>query len=98
MKQSGKLLRISEDRSIFILENKDGSYIDEKGIIRYRNLGEDFENKIMEESYVYIDKDKGMVNVLNGVGKTKFFFPMNWLDTDFMKYMRLVESGKLKTE
>ena len=98
MKKSGKLLKITDDRSIYIIQNEDGSYIDSEYQIRYRNLGESFEMKLIQESYVSIDQEKGMVNVLDGVGKSKFHFPLIWLDTDYMKYVRLVESGKLKIE
>src|SRR5574344_2705953 len=98
MKQSGKLFKITEDRSIYIIQNEDGTYINSEYQIRYRNLGESFEKAIVQESFVSIDKEKGMVNVLDEVGKPKFHFPMVWLDTDYMKYLSLVESGKLKTE
>lgn len=98
MKQSGKLLKITEDRSIYILQNEDGSYIDSDYQIRYRNLGESFEMKLVQESYVNVDQEKGTVNVLDAAGKSKFHLPMIWLDTDYMKYVRLIESGKLKTE
>ena len=41
--KSGKLLRITDDRSIYIHQNEDGSYIDDKAIIHYRNIGASFE-------------------------------------------------------
>lgn len=97
MKQSGKLIRISENLSMYILENEDGSYISQDGIIRYKNIGTNFNIHFIQEHNCHID-EKGMVQILDEVGKSMMFFPAIWLDTDQMKVMGLVEKGLLKFE
>jgi len=94
MNTHGKLLRINSDRSIFIVENEDGSYISEEGEIKYKNIGKNFDMRLVNSAFVNIDS-KGMVNVLDAVGNSVFFFPGIWLDTNQMKILGLVESGLL---
>lgn len=93
--KSGKLLRISEERSIYIIQNADESYIDENTIIKYRNVGNSFDIHQINESYVSFD-DKGNIHVLDNVGNSKFYFPNVWLYTDEMKIMELIEKGLIK--
>jgi len=95
MKQSGKLLRISDNLSMYILENEDESYISPEGIIRYKNIGTNFNTHFIQEHNCVID-EKGIVNILDEVGKSMMYFPAIWLDTDQMKIMGLVEKGLLK--
>jgi len=93
MKESGKLLRISDQRSIYIIMNDDGSYVKDN-IIRYLNIGANFEKKIINESNFYIDN--GMLHVVDAVGNSKFHFPAIWIDTISMKIFELQELGILQ--
>lgn len=86
--KAGKLLRISEERSIYIIENEDGSLINEAGIMRYRNIGA-FAIEVVNEDHVTVD-EKGIADVGG------FHFPISWLDTDRMKLMDLVNKGIIK--
>lgn len=92
---SGKMLKISNERTIYILENENGEYIDENMLIRYRNIGANFEIKLINESSCSIEPN-GMLNVLDNAGKSKFHFPAVWLDTNRMKLQTLVEQGIIK--
>ena len=85
---SGKLLRISNERSIYILQNDDESYISKDNVIRYRNIGEGFEIKMINESHTNVDP-KGLIHVLDQAGNSKFHFPAIWLDTNTMKIIEL---------
>jgi hypothetical protein len=91
----GKLLRITDDWSVYVLENEDGSYLNTEGVIRYKNVGKDFDYRVTHESYVAVD-EKGVLSVLDASGKSKFHFPLDWLDTDGMKIRGLVEDGIIK--
>lgn len=91
----GKLLRITDDWSVYVLENEDGSYLTEEGVIRYKNVGESFDYRITHESYVLVD-EKGVLFVLDAVGKSKFHFPAIWLNTDQMRVDGLVRDGVIK--
>lgn len=97
MNQSGKLIRISGDLSMYILENEDGSYITQEGVIRYKNIGANFNIHFIQEHNCTID-EKGMVQILDEVGNSMMHFPAVWLNTDEMKVMGLVEKGLLKFE
>ena len=88
--KAGKLLRISDDRSIYIIENEDGSLISPEGIMRYRNIGAGFAIEVINQDQVMVD-EKGMADV-GGI----FHFPVQWLNTDGMSIQRLVEKGLLK--
>ena len=88
--KAGKLLRITDDRSIYIIENEDGSLINESGKMRYRNIGAGFAIEQIAEDIVTVN-DKEMADVGN-----LFHFPIMWLDTDRMVIQRLVEKGLLK--
>jgi len=92
--KSGKLLRISEDRSIFIIQNEDGSFITQDGLINYRNLGSNFNPRIIQDSYTSISN--GMVDVLDIAGKAKFHFPEIWLNTTAGMVHELVDKGVLQ--
>lgn len=89
---SGKLLKISEERSVFILQNEDGEYLTKEGVIKYRNIGESFELKMINESHTAIDP-KGQIHVLDQSGNSKFHFPVIWLDTNTMKLIELQQSN-----
>lgn len=95
--KSGKLLKISDERSIFIIQNEDGSYISTEMQINYRNIGTNFDHRLTQDAFVNIT-DKGIVEVLDAAGKAKFHFPAVWLDTNYMKFIELQESGLLKAE
>ena len=94
---SGKLLKISDERSIFIIQNEDSSYITKEGVISYRNIGESFEVKMLNESYTNIDS-KGNLHVLDASGNSKFYFPIIWLDTNTMKLIELQNDGIIKLQ
>lgn len=87
--KAGKLLRITDERSIYIIENEDGSLISSEGIMRYRNIGA-FAIEVINEDQVTVD-EKGSADV-GGI----FHFPLQWLNTDGMSIQRLVEKGLLK--
>ena len=94
--KSGKLLRISDERSIYIHENEDdGSYINKQEIIRYRNIGASFEIAQVNEAYVMVDANQS-IHILDDAGKSKFHFPAIWLDTNMMKILELQELGLLQ--
>lgn len=95
MKNAGKLIRISETLSMYILENEDGSYITPEGVIRYRNIGSDFEYKFEQVHNCSIDS-RGLLSILDEVGKAMMHFPAVWLDTDQMKIHNLVQKGLLQ--
>ena len=88
--KAGKLLRISDEQSIYIIENEDGSLINESGKMRYRNIGAGFAINVINEDQVTVD-EKGIADIGN-----LFRFPVMWLDTDGMSIQRLVEKGILK--
>jgi hypothetical protein len=90
--KSGKLLKISDERSIYIIQNEDESYIDKNNSIRYRNIGVSFDIHQINDSFVNID-NKGNMHVLDAVGNSKFYFPSVWLDTDMMAVYELQEKG-----
>lgn len=90
----GKMLKISDERTIFIIENEDGSYISPEMEIKYRNIGESFDTRFIQESFCAIEGN--MVNVLDAVGNTKFHFPAIWLDTTAMQIETLIQKGILK--
>ena len=94
---SGKLLRISDERSVYILQNEDGSYVSEQGLIRYRNIGASFDKSFINESFVDVDTKKQVLHVLDEAGKSKWFIPLVWLDTITMKILELQEMGILKS-
>lgn len=94
---SGKLLKITDERYIFIIENEEGEYVSKDMQIRYRNIGSNYEIAIINESPVRLNS-KGNVEVLDAVGNPKFNFPAVWLDTDKMKILGLAEKGILKLE
>jgi hypothetical protein len=94
---SGKLLKISDERSIFIIQNEDDSYIAKDNTISYKNIGESFDIRIINESYVNIDA-KNNAHVLDASGNSKFHFPLMWLDTLSMKLYELQDSGLIKIE
>ena len=87
--KAGKLLRITDERSIYIIENEDGSLMSPEGIMRYRNIGA-FAIEVINEDQVTVD-EKGSADV-GGM----FHFPVMWLDSDRMAINRLVEIGFLK--
>jgi hypothetical protein len=93
--KSGKLLRISDDRSIYIIENDDDSYITNDKLISYRNIGKSFDIAVVEKAYVDVGVDQ-QVHVLDAVGNSKFHFPMIWLNTNMMKLYELQEMGLIK--
>lgn len=43
---SGKYLKITDDWSIYILENENGSYISDENTVRYKNVGNSFDIRI----------------------------------------------------
>ena len=88
----GKMLRISDQRSIFIIANEDGTLISDTMEINYRNIGENFDIKFPVNSFVEVDP-QGMLHVLDAVGKPKFHFPEIWLDTQYMILLDLHEKG-----
>lgn len=88
----GKSLRITDDWSVYVLENEDGSYLTQEGVIRYKNVGASFDYRVTHESYVAVG-EKGVLSVLDASGKSKFHFPAVWLDTDQMRTMGLVRDG-----
>ena len=93
--KSGKLLKISNERSIYIIQNEDESYINEEMLIRYRNIGENFDKALILESFCFID-DKGMLNITNNVGDSIVHFPIIWLDTNRMMLQSLIEKEYIK--
>jgi len=80
---------------MYILENEDGSYITQEGVIRYKNIGTNFNIHFIQEHNCAID-EKGMINILDELSKPMMHFPAAWLDTDQMKIRGLVEKGLLK--
>ena len=58
--KSGKLLTLSDDRSVYIIQNEDDSYIDKDDVIRYRNIGSAYNQSLVEERHIRIT-DKGMI-------------------------------------
>jgi len=92
--KSGKLLKISNERSIYIIQNEDESYINNEMLIRYRNIGDNFEKVIVNESYCSIEQ--GIVSVLDVTSKPKFHFPLIWLDTNAMMLQSLIEKEYIK--
>jgi len=87
--KAGKLLRITDERSIYIIENEDGSLISPEGVMRYRNIGA-FAIEVINEDQVTVN-DQGIADI-GGI----FHFPIMWLDSDQMTIKRLVEKGLLK--
>jgi hypothetical protein len=88
----GKLLRITDDWSVYVLENEDGLYLNEYGIIRYKNVGKSFDYRITHESNASVNEE-GMLFVFDMTGKPKFHFPAVWLNTSQMRTMGLVRDG-----
>ena len=93
--KSGKLLKLSDDRSVYIIQNEDDSYIDADDVIRYRNIGSAYNQSLIEERHIRIT-DKGMIEVVGETGKSIWFFPLAWLDTDRMRVEGIVRDGLIK--
>jgi hypothetical protein len=89
--QAGKLLRISDFRSIYIFENLEGGYIAQDGSIQYRNIGSSFNISEIHTAYTQIEEET--IHVLDPSGNSKFYFSKIWLDTIFMKMLELQELG-----
>lgn len=94
---SGKMLRISENRSIYILEDEFGNYISNEMEISYKNVGKDYDVHFIQTHPIRIN-EKNMIEILDNVGNPMFFFPSIWLNTDQMKIMSLIEKGLLQTK
>jgi len=62
---------ISKERTLAILE------IGEE-MIKYRNLGQNYDTKLIHEDY-YVIQDS-MIHILNVSGDSKVHFPSEWLD------------------
>lgn len=92
--KSGKLLKISNERSIYIIQNEDESYITQDMLIRYRNIGEKYEKALIVESICYIED--GMLHITNNVGNSIIQFPIVWLDTDRMMLQSLIDKEYIK--
>lgn len=93
--KSGKLLHISDSRSIYLHEFGEGEYISPDMEIAYRNVGKDYNLSFVQEDPVALSS--GQISVLDATGKTKFHFPEAWLDTDYMKLQGLIEKGLVRT-
>lgn len=91
----GKLLRITDDWSVYVLENEDGGYLSTEGVIRYKNIGASFDYRVTHESYTSVTA-QGVLEVLDAVGKSKFHFPAVWLNTEQMRVNGLVRDGIIK--
>lgn len=92
---SGKLLKISDDLSVFIFQNEDSSYFTTDNVIRYRNIGKSYDIKQILDDNIFIDSDN-MLHVMNEGGDDKFYFPAALLDTNFMKLLELKADGLLQ--
>lgn len=92
---NSKLLRITDDWSVYILENSDGSYLAPDGQIRYKNVGKSFDTRLTHEAFTNTTAG-GILEVLDAVGKSKFHFPLMWLDTDQMRIQGLVRDEIIK--
>jgi hypothetical protein len=93
--REGKMLRITNELTVFIVANKDGSLIDGKNRIRYRTLGKGLNQSTINQSSVRV-VNESIIEVLDNKQKPMFGFPLLWLDTDAMKIQGLVEKGLLK--
>ena len=93
--KSGKLLKLADDRSVYIIQNEDDSYIDKDDVIRYRNIGGAYNQSLIEERHIRIT-DKGTIEVVGETGKSIWFFPLAWLDTDRMRVEGIVRDGLIK--
>ena len=90
--KSGKLIRLSDDRSVYIIQDEDDSYIDKDDLIRYRNIGSAYNQSLVEERHTRVT-DKGIVEVVGQTGKSIWFFPLIWLDTDRMRVEGIIRDG-----
>jgi len=91
---NGKMLMLNPERYIYILENEQEEYITENEntlSMRYRNYGIMYNHNVIEEAFVMIKNN--MIEVLDDVGNTKFYFPLDWLNTDQMKMQNLIDKG-----
>lgn len=93
--KSGKLLKLSDERSVYIIQNEDESYIDKDDVIRYRNIGEAYNQSLIEEGHIRVT-DQGIVEVVGETGKSIWFFPLIWLDTDRMRVEGIVRDGLIQ--
>jgi hypothetical protein len=87
---NGKLIKLKEDYSIYILEAETGDYIT-NNTIRYKNLGKGYNKSKVEENQVVIEN-----NILFILEENKpiISFPVIWLDTTQMKFLELQELMK----
>jgi hypothetical protein len=93
--KEGKMLRLADDLTIFIIANEDGLLISKENQMRYRMLGGGCDKSTITQSDVRVVKES-KVEVLDNNQKPMFWFPLLWLDTDGMKIQGLVEKGLLK--
>jgi len=93
MGKLGKLLRIDKDRSVYIIADEQGNFISENNLIRYRDIGSQWDQKIVNERPVKITD--GKVKVLSPQGKPDFYFPIIWLDTSFGRIAELQKEGAI---
>ena len=95
MNKAGKLIRISDTLSIFILENEEGEYITEQGVIRFKNLRENLQVSAEQVGNCVID-EQGVISIMDESNTPWVHFPAVWLNTDQMKLISLVEKGLIK--
>jgi hypothetical protein len=91
---SGKLIKLNDSRSIYLLYNNDNdSYFFDDNIIKFRNIGKDFDVAIVNENYYQIKNDT--LHVLDAASNPIFYFPIIWLNQIQMKINELFELGIL---
>lgn len=96
MGKIGKLIKIEDDRSVYIIADDKDQFIRKDSTIHYKNVGKDFNLAVLHENNVRILNKGEKIEVLNKNGKTDFFFPGAWLDTTNGKIMELQEKGLLQ--
>ncbi len=90
------ILPITKERSVAIIADKDDNYILEDSSIRFRNIGHNFDARIINERFVNVTDQA--VTVLNIKGDEDFHFPASWLNPVNGMIQDLMDMGILNTK
>jgi hypothetical protein len=87
------ILPITKERSVAIIADKDDNYILEDSSIRFRNIGYNFDARVIHERFV--NATDHTITVLNIKGDEDFHFPSSWLNPINGMIQNLVDAGIL---
>ena len=80
MKNYIYLTKISEERSIAIFPANDNDILDSESFIHYRNIGDNFDIKIMNERLAEVKNNE--ILIYDQTGKVEIHFPLLLISTE----------------